>query len=180
MNYSKLPQFLLSLFVTTSTWASEVTLHAPELSAEDGDTVLAMVAGKQQKIQLQGIDAPEDTNNPKFQFDLKRTGLSKEELLTLGQSSTEFLARLLILNSPFTLHYNPDKKDRYGRAVGVIKNQQGQSVNELMVINGYAVSTEAKSDEQLNLNELEQQAKEEKNGLWQYQADTFSRWARKK
>ncbi len=58
---------------------------------EDGDTIVVKIDGQSKRIQLSGIDAPEDTVNPKFKLDLKTRGLNKQELLGLGNAASDFL-----------------------------------------------------------------------------------------
>lgn len=49
-----------------------MTLDASEI--EDGDTLVAVIGGSRERLQLAGIDAPEDSDNAKLQRDLTRTG----------------------------------------------------------------------------------------------------------
>ena len=99
---------ILWLFlISTPAWSVEHQVPPGGLHVEDGDTVLIVIEGEEQRVQLTGIDAPEDTDNPKLQRDMQRTGLERERLLVLGQLSREYLRRLTKIGAPYTLHYQP-------------------------------------------------------------------------
>ena len=67
----------------------------PLQKVEDGDTLVLDVGGQSTRLQLLGIDAPEDVVNPKLEIDLKRTGLSEEALLKLGRQASNHLRELV-------------------------------------------------------------------------------------
>ena len=125
---------IFGLFLA-SAQAAEVEYLVPPggLHVEDGDTLLIVINGEQQRVQLAGIDAPEDTDNPKLQRDLQRTGLEREQLLALGQLSREYLRRLTKIGAPYTLHYQPDQRDRYGRLSAEVRDDRGRSLAETLV-----------------------------------------------
>jgi len=168
---------LIVLFLTPALHAAELMIQESEISIVDGDTILVTHRNQRQKIQLENIDAPEDIDNPKLQHDIKRTGLDQQKLIEMGALATEYFGRLIKLNTPFILSYNPNQSDRYveGRIPGTLFNQQGQSVNELMILNGYAIYLSTKPANQ-NLIRLQTQAKSEKIGLWHYHPETFASW----
>ena len=85
------------------------------------------------------IDAPEDTENAKFKLDMRRTGLDYDTLFSLGAIATQHLLKLITGEDSFTLQYQPEKRDRYGRLVGTLTDKEGVSISERMVLNGYAI-----------------------------------------
>ncbi len=159
--------------------AEQRQLAITNTQVEDGDTVKVAIDGEIKRIQLNGIDAPEDIDNPKFQADLSRTQLEREQLLQLGKTATQYLSVLLKTNPPNTLKYDAEKKDRYGRNPGDIIDSEGQSIAQLMVENGYAItsphSTQLESTEKLK--GLQQQAIDKGRGLWGHYPKASRRWA---
>jgi micrococcal nuclease len=109
------------------------------ISVEDGDTLVVEIEGSQERVQLIGIDAPEDVDNAKLQRDLQNTGLAKETLLQLGQTATAHLKSLLSDVKTVGLEADLSKRDRYGRIPVIAHTPEGSSINELLVADGYAV-----------------------------------------
>ena len=139
MRHSLYPLVLLAALGAASPEAAETSLRLEAIDLEDGDTLVAEVAGTAERIQLAGIDAPEDTDNAKLQHDLKRTGLDRETLLSLGQAATAHLRDLLQGSGPFVIVCDPDQRDRYGRITARVSSAAGRSLNAAMVEDGYAV-----------------------------------------
>ena len=172
---------LLTLLLLTASalQAEQKTFSARDIALEDGDTLLLNINGEQQRIQLKGIDAPEDIDNPKLQSDLTRSGLDRERLLSLGHRATEHLRSLTRNDSAYTLQYDPAQRDRYGRLIGDVINHQGESLLTLMVTQGYAiVSVRAADAQQLaQLMPLQKAAIEMKQGLWGLDNEAARLWA---
>jgi len=147
---------------------------------EDGDTILVEIAGKPRRLQLQGIDAPEDVANPKQQRDRERTGLSEEILLTLGREATRHLRGLIEPKDPVRLEGNLKKRDRYGRTPVTAYGRNGLSLNEQMVADGYAlIMTRYPLDpafkERLTAEQV--QARARKRGLWGEYPEAMQQWS---
>ncbi len=169
------PMILLGLlFILGQGWAEERVLPPGSLHIEDGDTLLIVIGGEQKRVQLAGIDAPEDSDNPKLQHDIARTGLARRQLLVLGQVSTEYLRRLTKIGSPYTLHYDPEQLDRYGRLSGDLRDSRGRSLAETVVAGGYAI-TARDSTEQLRA--LQAEAQQAQRGLWGSEPEATRLWA---
>lgn len=167
------------LLAAVSLQADERTLSGSDIQLEDGDTLVISINGKQQRIQLDGIDAPEDTDNPKLQSDLTRTGLSKDTLLGLGQQATDHLRTLIQLDPPFTLHFQAEQRDRYGRLMGDVSNASGHSFAELMIQHGYAqIAVKSIDPAQLKLlMPLQKAALDMNKGLWGLDHKASRLWA---
>ena len=88
--------FLSVLFVPLQTFAT--TLTGKVVKVADGDTITILVGTEQHRIRLQGIDAPER----KQPFG-KASGRSLSALVAGKQVRVEY-----------------DKRDRYGRIIGVV------------------------------------------------------------
>ncbi|MCP4076944.1 MAG: hypothetical protein GY744_12270 [Gammaproteobacteria bacterium] len=169
----------LSISLPVVSSADERLLPQKDIQVEDGDTLIVNIKGKTQRIQLTGIDAPEDIENPKLKVDLSRTKLEQDKLLALGKVATEQLRFLITTHAPFILHFNPNKRDRYGRIPGDIVNAAGQSISALMINNGYAIVTIRSTDPKLvkRLKPLQQKAVDENYGLWGLYAKASRLWA---
>ena len=172
---------LLCLFLVPGpAGADEYPVPPGGLHVEDGDTVLIEFDGKEQRVQLEGIDAPEDGDNPKLQRDLARTGLERERLLALGRLSTEYLRRLTRIGEPYSLHYAPDRRDRYGRIVGDLRDARGRSLSETILVGGYAiVANRTDTDLAERLRPLEAEAERSRVGLWALDPEATRAWAGK-
>lgn len=91
----------------------------------DGDTLdvlidLGLQTHRKEKIRLYGINAYE-LNTPQ------------------GIKARERLLQLLPVGSIVIIKTIKDKKEKYGRYLGIITNSQGQEINPLMVNEGHAV-----------------------------------------
>ena len=109
----------------------------------DGDTIRAEAKGKEIKIRLVEIDAPE-INQP------------------FGAQSKNFLNRLLY-GKDVTLIAQGE--DRYGRTLGEIY-ANGESANALMIKSGFAWVYDRYVKDS-SLYKYQDQAKAENLGLWQ-------------
>lgn len=144
---------------------------------EDGDTLVVMANGADLRIQLLGIDAPEDTANPKLERDLQRTGLEAETLLKLGRQATAHLQQL-VGKAEVKLQGDLTAKDRYGRVPMVVLNKQGRSLNDAMLEDGYAMvagRTSAAAADIQRWQEMEQSAVSERRGIWSDDAAVYWR-----
>ena len=139
------------------------------LSIEDGDTLLVEMDGRAQRLQLLGIDAPEDVVNPKLHRDQQRTGLDADTLLALGQAATRYLESLVPQGQTLMLEGDLGKRDKYGRVPVIASNPDGRVLNEAMVKDGYAVVLDRyPPDDQFRgrLRRHEEAAVAQGRGLW--------------
>jgi len=169
---------LLFLLLSSAPRADDVRVVIEQV--EDGDTVVAQIDGNTERLQLVGIDAPEDTDNAKLQRDEKVTGLSRERLLVMGAESSGHLRSLLPVGTTVTLSGNLKRRDRYGRIPVVLQTDDGVSINETMVADGYAVvlgryplDTALKA----RLQTLESAAIAGNKGLWGRYRDSTVAWS---
>ena len=173
------PILLVGALKLPSADAAENSLRLETIELEDGDTFVVQIAGTAERIQLSGIDAPEDTDNAKFQHDLKRTGLDRETLLALGRAATAHLRALLQRNGPFVVVYDPDQRDRYGRITAQVSDAAGHSLNASMVEEGYAAVLSAPGTGaplSAPLAELEANAIATDRGLWGEHREAALAW----
>ncbi len=152
----------------------------PLLAVEDGDTLIVLVGKQQTRIQLIGIDAPEDLPNPKFAKDMERTKLDPNRLLAIGKAATQQLTTLLEKGNQIKLQGNLKQKDKYGRTPAFVFTDHGQSINRLMVGSGYAITTKytpAEKPIKNELVELQQEALTQNRGLWSSDTEAMSKWS---
>ena len=149
-------------------------------SIEDGDTIVINYNGKTQRVQLIGIDAPEDTQNPKLNLDSNRKGIKKSDLLELGRLSTDYLKELLASGQKVSLLGSLTQKDKYNRLPAIVINEKGESLNEKMVEAGYALLlTRFPISDTLKmvLETAQKKAKAEKKGLWKSHPELMKQWS---
>ncbi len=121
----------------------------------DGDTIQAEVKGKEIKIRLIEIDAPE-MNQP------------------FGVQSKNFLNKLLYEKDVTLISQG---EDRYGRTLGEIY-ANGQSANSLMIKSGFAWVYDRYVKDS-SLYKYQDQAKAENLGLWRAK-DPIAPWVWRK
>ena len=121
----------------------------------DGDTIRAEAKGKEIKIRLVEIDAPE-MNQP------------------FGAQSKNFLNRLLYGKDVTLISQG---EDRYGRTLGEIY-ANGDSANALMIKSGFAWVYDRYVKDS-SLYKYQDQAKAENLGLWQAK-DPIAPWVWRK
>jgi micrococcal nuclease len=151
---------------------------------DDGDTITIIdLDGESRRIQLSGIDAPEDTDNAKLEIDIKKKGLSKKSLLEIGELATGFLKSEVAAGQKVTLQGDLNQRDQYGRAPAIVINEQGKSLNLLMVREGYAILlTRYPLEETFKaaLEEAQQHARSNNRGLWKSHPEVMAKWSLKK
>jgi micrococcal nuclease len=92
------------------------------VSVADGDTVTVLIDGKEQKVRLIGMDAPELGQKP------------------WGQKSKQYLEDILRASGwKVGLEYDVERRDKYGRALAYLRTTDGRVINLLMVKGGYAM-----------------------------------------
>ena len=131
--------FLLLIPSAGFSWPAKV------VSVSDGDTITVLHNGRQEKVRLYGIDTPE----------------KKQEY---GQQAKQITGALIAGRN---VDVETKAVDRYGRTVGLV-TVDGQSLNELIVQNGYAWVYRQYCKERFCRNwiKLEENARQQRKGLW--------------
>ena len=150
---------------------------------KDGDTLVVSINGKSETVQLLGIDAPENTENPKLNLDINKKGMNKADLLTLGNLATDYLKAVLLLSdNRVDLQGDLSQRDKYGRIPMLVFGADALSLNEKMVAEGYAIvlnSAVLEPNFKTKLNTFESQAIKYMNGLWRSHRNLAQQWAGK-
>jgi micrococcal nuclease len=123
------------------------TLTGKVVRVLDGDTIEVLVDKKPIRIRLADIDCPEKKQpfgNAAKKYVLE---VAAHEIVTVDARS----------------------KDRYGRTIGEVFLPSGESLNRLLIRDGYAWHYKKYSKDK-TLAELENQARGSRVGLWQDKA----------
>jgi micrococcal nuclease len=123
----------------------------------DGDTIVAQVDGREERIRYIGVDTPETVkpNTPVQCF---------------GPQAHDLNARLLGgSGTPLTLRFDRELRDRYGRLLAyVYRAQDGVFVNARLIDAGAAHTLEIapNTGHAAQLSELQHTARAAGRGLW--------------
>ena len=140
------------LITTAVVLASSLLIAAPPKVVEefsgkviaitDGDTLKVLVGKESVTVRLEGIDAPEKSQS-------------------FGSKSKDALATMVFGQ---TVTVKKTGEDRYGRSLGFIFVED-LDVNAQMIQDGWAWHFKKYNDEE-RLTDLEDEARNEKRGLW--------------
>jgi micrococcal nuclease len=146
---------------------------------EDGDTLVVEMDGQPERVQLMGIDAPENTNTPKLQRDVQRTGLGESQLLEIGNAAAAHLQSLVKPGDHIRIDDARLRRDKYGRYTVIAYAAENRSLNQAMVEDGYAVVLGRYPLPALlkaGFEEAESSARKNGHGLWGSYPETARAW----
>lgn len=134
----------------------------------DGDTVVILLNGQEEKVRLIGVDTPESKNNEKARRDSSKTGESVSEIVNLGKEAAQYTKSILPKGTKVTVETDVQPRDRYGRLLAYLYLENGEMVNSLIIQNGYAqVMTIPPNVKYEDLfRKLMKEARENNRGLW--------------
>ena len=135
---------LFLILITLSTVLSSKTIFG-NANVIDGDTIHI----NKNKIRLHAIDAPE----------INQTCNKNSRVWNCGVESTKFLKELIGNNK---IECITQGKDRYNRFIGICY-KDNLDLNSEMVLNGWAIAYRYYSKDYV---EEEEEAKQEKKGIW--------------
>jgi micrococcal nuclease len=129
----------------------------------DGDTIRVRIAsnggtapaelGVVETIRLIGVDTPE-TVHP------------RRPVERFGKEASDF-TRARLLNTQVRLAFDWDLRDRYGRLLAYVYTARGECFNAALIREGYAHAYTRFTFQFMDeFRALEQEAREEKRGLW--------------
>jgi micrococcal nuclease len=129
--------------------------HATVVSVIDGDTIVARVAGRDERIRLIGIDTPE-------------TVAPGRPVECFGPEATARARELLAPGAVVLLERDVEARDRYDRLLAYVTTADGTSVNRVLVAEGYAEASAFPPNTALDaeLAGLESEARRAGEGLW--------------
>lgn len=138
----------------TPAYLPESAVRAEVVRVIDGDTIVARVDGREQRVRYIGIDSPE-TNHPTR--GVEPYGI---EASALNQS--------LVGGKDVWLEKDVSETDAYGRLLRYVWLAEGHMVNVVMVEEGYARADTWPPDVrfQTEFARAEQEARAQRRGLW--------------
>jgi len=132
---------IILLFVTTSFAA---TFTGKVIRVLDGDTIEVLINKDPVRIRLADIDCPEKKQ-------------------PFGQAAKKYVLKIAAQK---IVTVESKTKDRYGRTIGEVFLPNGDSLNRLLIRDGYAWHYKKYSKDE-SLAKLENKARKHKVGLWQ-------------
>ncbi len=121
----------------------------------DGDTIVVQYQGKDEKVRLIGINAPEIHHPAK-------------SLEPYGYEAKRFVNGLLKAGDLVKLEFDIQLRDKYGRLLAYVYLSDGRFLNALLIENGYAqvMTVPPNVKHQELFIKLQREARENKRGLW--------------
>lgn len=160
---------LLSLIATLSFATEAIVNHVT-----DGDTLHVTMNGKEEKIRILYIDTPEKYGGAKLEKDAKKAGISADKEQDLGKLASGYASKFFQKGDK--VNVTTDKKDQYGRLLGTV-SKNGLDYSTQIIKDGYScIYKKAKYPKELD-NVL-QEAKESKKGLWSVDFEVMNRLCR--
>jgi endonuclease YncB( thermonuclease family) len=135
--------YLLTLVLTIPFALGAKSLTGKVVKVIDGDSIVLLKNKRQYEIRLVNVDCPEYKQ-------------------AYGNQARHFTANL-VFGKIVRAEY--ESKDKYGRLLAEVFLPDGRSLNRDLVRNGYAWKYDRYSNDS-TLEELEQQARKNKIGLW--------------
>lgn len=121
----------------------------------DGDTVFVLIDGKEETVRLLGVDTPE-TKDP------------RRPVMCFGHEASAYTKKL-VTGRAVKLVPDPMQTDRdkYGRLLRYVEFEDGTTLNERLIYEGYGFAYEAYPDSKMSYyKQLEADAREHNRGLW--------------
>jgi len=156
---------IISLFLFLSICHAEQLKKAEVVKISDGDTIWVRIDGRKVKLNLAGIDTPEEFKSRKLRKDSARCDIAQKYIRRLGRIATRYARSILHRRDKVRIKvYKRDRKEIYG----LLYLPDGTCYNEKMVEEGYACVTDNIEEKELaKLKALLERAKKKKKGLWQ-------------
>jgi micrococcal nuclease len=137
--------------------ATQSGMLYPVTKIIDGDTIKITMNGKDETVRLLGVDTPElvDPRKPVQCFAASASAETKR----------------LLTGASVSLEIDPTQgdRDRYGRLLAYVLLPEGINVSELLIRNGFAHEYTYENNPhryQVKFLQAENEAREEKRGLW--------------
>ena len=140
----------------------------PVVQIVDGDTLTIQHNGRNEKIRLIGIDAPESRINNKTKKDAARGNGDMETITKMGKEATLFVKKIVKPGDPVTIEFDKQTRDKYGRLLGYVYLANGKMLNEEIVKAGYAnlLTYPPNVKYQDRFLKAYREARENSRGLW--------------
>ena len=128
----------------------------PVVRVVDGDTIVALIHGAEEKVRLIGLNTPETVDPRKL-------------VECFGKEASDE-ARKILSGTSVRLETDPSQavRDKYGRLLAYIFLPDGTNFDKMMIENGYGYeyTYDTPYKYQTEFRSAEKSAKENKRGLW--------------
>ena len=133
----------------------------------DGDTVVVRTGGREERVRLLGIDAPELHDSEKLAREVARSGRSPDAIQQLGAAARRALADL-VADRTVTIERDVEERDRYQRLLAWVWRDDGRLVNEEIVREGWAKTLTIPPNVRhiARLRAAQAEARAARRGLW--------------
>ncbi len=134
----------------------------------DGDTLKVNYKGREERVRLIGIDAPESKPNEKAKIEAVRGGEDLKTITAMGKRATEYVKTLLQPGDTVKMEFDIEKRDKYGRLLAYVYLSDGKMLNEEIVKAGYAnlMTHPPNVKYQERFLKAYREAKDKGRGLW--------------
>ena len=133
----------------------------------DGDTLYFRSNGKTVKCRIAYIDTPESRFNERAKREVRRcSGIIPGRMVEAGKAATRHARSLVSVGKSY--RFDIRGRDRYGRSICIVRLPDGETYNERMVKDGYAVPfwKYIPLSSQRRFYLLEKEAASGRRGLW--------------
>ncbi len=133
----------------------------------DGDTVRAQLHGREERVRLLGLDAPERFPGPRLEQQARQLGIPPEELRRWANAAYAF-ARRHLAGQRVGLELDQEERDEFGRLLAYV--WAGRTLFNLeLVRQGYAWAHPVLPNLRYAaaFAACEQEARELRRGLWE-------------
>jgi len=83
------------------------------ISVTNGGTLRIAYKGKEEKVRLIGIDAPESKVNPKAEKDTNQSGKDLKTIISMGKKATRFVERLVKPGDRVSIEFDVEKRNTF-------------------------------------------------------------------
>ncbi len=155
--------FLLSYFTVAFAQSGGERDTAYVKRVIDGDTVLLLMSGGEERARLIGVDTPEK-NHP------------MKPVQYFSREATEYLRQLCAGKKVF-VEYGQEVRDRYSRLLVFLFLEDGRLINAEIIKNGYGFAyTRYPFKYQAAFKQFESEARKKGVGLWKQDGIDELRW----
>lgn len=137
------------------------TVEAEVIRVVDGDTFVVFLNGREERLRLIGVDAPESVSN------------NEEENSVFGDRASEYTQAALPVGTKVFLTFDEEKEDQYGRILAYVWITEDTSnmdylFQKQLLEDGYAIAIRYEPNTMYTqiLYETMDEARMNKQGLW--------------
>lgn len=163
--------FITFLFLLLFSFAGVEAVLAESATVQqvvDGGSLKVIINGKEERLQLIGIELPEGRTFDKSSRELTPAERESEKRATMKQEAAKYLKSLVQKGDPIGVEFDAEQKDKRGNLLGYIYLSDGRLLNEEIIRVGYVnnVNTPPNIKYQNRFLSASKQARDGKKGLF--------------